>query len=53
MSSFSTAKAGSSFSKVVNRVAFGKERIEINRRGKSIAAVVPIKDLKLLRFLEE
>jgi prevent-host-death family protein len=51
-SNLSTAQARSEFSEVINRVAFGKERVGINRRGKRIAAVVPIEDLELLEALE-
>jgi prevent-host-death family protein len=38
---------------VINRAAFGKERIVLTRRGKEIAAVVPIEDVKLLEELED
>jgi prevent-host-death family protein len=36
----------------VNRVAFGKERIVVQRQGKPIAALVPIEDLEALEALE-
>jgi hypothetical protein len=52
MSSLPAAKIRSEFSDIVNRVAFGKERVGINRRGKIVAAVVPIEDLELLEALE-
>jgi len=52
MSSLPAAKIRSEFSDIVNRVAFGKERVGINRRGKVVAAVVPIEDLELLEALE-
>ena len=39
------------FSTLVNRVAYGKERIVVSRRGKDVAALVPIEDLRLLERL--
>jgi prevent-host-death family protein len=52
MSIVTTVKARESFSEVLNRSAYGKERIVLTRRGKEIAAVVPVEDLKLLEKLE-
>ena len=37
----------------INRVAYGKERIVLRRRGKDIAALVPVEDLALLEELED
>ena len=36
---------------VLNRAAFGKERTIVSRRGKDLAAVIPIEDLRLLERL--
>lgn len=47
------SKAREGFSDTINRVAFGKERVVLRRRGKDIAAVVPIDDLRLLEELED
>lgn len=52
MSTVTTVKARESFSDVINRSAYGKERIVLTRRGKEVAAVVPVEDLKLLEELE-
>jgi prevent-host-death family protein len=41
------------FAEVVNRVAYGGERIVINRRGKEIAALVPVEDVAMLEALED
>lgn len=49
----SAKEARSEFSTVVNRVAFGKERIRLTRRGKGIVAMVPIEDAELLEKLED
>jgi prevent-host-death family protein len=49
----STVKAREQLSTVINRAAFGKERVVLTRRGKEVAAVVPIEDMKLLEELED
>jgi prevent-host-death family protein len=53
MSNISTKEAGGRFSDVISRAAFAKERIVLTRRGKAVAAVVPIEDLELLENLED
>lgn len=53
MSSISTVEARDRFSEVVNRAAFGQERIVLTRRGKALAAVIPIEDLEWLQQLED
>jgi prevent-host-death family protein len=47
------SKAREGFADTINRVAFGKERVVLRRRGKEVAAVVPIDDLRLLEDLED
>jgi prevent-host-death family protein len=39
------------FSEIVNRAAYGKERTIVSRRGKDLAAVIPVEDLQLLERL--
>lgn len=53
MPKVSTVKARDEFSEVINRAAYGKERIVLTRRGKEIVAVVPIEDARLLDELED
>ena len=53
MSSVSTAKARNNFSDIVNRAGYGKERVILTRRGKPVAAVVPIEDVEFLEALED
>jgi len=53
MASITTVSARNDFSTVLNRAAFGKERVILKRRGKAIAAVVPIDDVVLLQSLED
>jgi prevent-host-death family protein len=47
------SEAREGFADTINRVAFGKERVVLRRRGKEVAAVVPIDDLRLLEDLED
>jgi prevent-host-death family protein len=53
MASITTVLARNDFSTVLNRAAFGKERVILMRRGKAIAAVVPMEDVELLQSLED
>ena len=53
MASITTVVARNDFSSVLNRAAFGKERVILMRRGKAIAVVVPMEDLALLQSLED
>ena len=53
MSKVSTVEARDQLSTIINRAAFGKERVVLTRAGKELAAVVPIEDVKLLEDLED
>lgn len=53
MTRISTVRARNELSTLVNRVAFGKERVVLTRRGKELMAMVPLEDLKLLERLLE
>jgi len=53
MGQINTVDARAQFSEIINRAAFGKERVILTRRGKEIVAVVPIEDVKLLEALED
>lgn len=41
------------FADVVNRVAYGGERIVIHRRGKDLVALVPVEDVAMIEALED
>lgn len=41
------------FADAINRAAFGNERVLLRRRGRAVAAVVHIEDLRLLEALED
>ena len=47
------SQARARFSEVVNRAAFGRQRVVLTRRGKPFAAVVPIEHLALLEEMED
>lgn len=49
----SAKEARARFSELVNRVAFGNERIIVTKNGKPAAALVPLDDLALLEKLRE
>ena len=53
MTTLSTVKARENFSDLVNRSAYGKERVVLTRRGRGVAAVIPIEDLNLLEAIED
>lgn len=53
MSHMSTVDAREHFSELINRSAYGKERVVLTRRGKGIAAVIPLEDLNLLEEIED
>ncbi len=48
MDDVSTADLRRNLADLVNRVAFGKERVVLTRHGKQVCALVPIEDLSLL-----
>lgn len=45
----STIDAKEEFSELINRVSHNKERILLTRRGKEIAAIVPLEDFHYLQ----
>jgi prevent-host-death family protein len=49
----SVSEARRRFAEICNRAAYGRERIAIDRHGKSRVAVVPYEDMELLEQLEE
>lgn len=48
-----TLEAKEQFADLVNRVAHNKERIILTRRGKEIAAIVPLEDLKSIELSQD
>ena len=52
MSTLKSTEARDNLAEVLNRVAYAKDRVRITRRGRDIAAVVPIEDLELIERIE-
>jgi prevent-host-death family protein len=48
-----TVAARQNFSELINRVAYGKDRVLLNRRSRPLVAVVPIEDIALLEAMED
>ena len=53
MDSVNTTEIRENLAEVLNRVAYAKDRVRITRRGKQVAAVVPIEDLEYLERMED
>lgn len=53
MGRMTAAEAQAGFAKVIDRAERGKERVLLTRRGKAVAAVVPMEDVKFLEKLED
>ena len=53
MNELAISQARDEFADLVNRVAYGKERIVIKRRGKAIVALIPFEDLEILQDFED
>jgi len=53
MDTRSTTEAREDFAELVNVVSYGKERVVLTRRGKAVAAVVPVEDLEVLEAAED
>jgi prevent-host-death family protein len=53
MTRLRASKARQEFSDTLNRVVYGGERIVLERRGRDLAAIVPMGDLELIRALED
>ncbi|MBI3072801.1 MAG: type II toxin-antitoxin system Phd/YefM family antitoxin [Deltaproteobacteria bacterium] len=48
-----TSEIREDFADTLNRVAYGKERIVLERHGKQVAALIPIEDLSALEEIED
>jgi prevent-host-death family protein len=53
MTRIPTSEARLQFAEVINKVAFGGERIRLQRHGKDVAAIVPIDDLRFIEAIED
>lgn len=53
MAMMTTVEAREHFSELINRTAYGKERVVLTRRGKNLVAIVPLEDLQMLEEIED
>lgn len=47
-----TAEAQDQFSELINQVVHNKDHVILTRRGKEVAAIIPLEDLALLQDLQ-
>jgi prevent-host-death family protein len=47
-----TAEAQEQFSELINQVVHNKDHVILTRRGKEVAAIIPLEDLALLQDLQ-
>lgn len=53
MSSLSVSKLRADLADALNRVAYTKERLVIERQGKELAVLVPVEDLRWMEEMED
>ncbi len=53
MTRMAASKARQEFSETLNQVAYKGKRILLHRRGRDVAALVPVEDLALIEKLED
>ena len=53
MTRLAASKIRERFSDTLNRVAYRGERFLLHRRGKPLAAIVPVEDLRVLEEMED
>lgn len=53
MNSVNATEARNNFLELINRAGYGKERIQIERHGKPVAAIISCEDLARLEALED
>jgi len=53
MTTMSSSHAREHFPEIVSEAAFAKKRFVVTRRGKRLAAIIPIEDLEMIEALED
>ncbi len=53
MTTITASLARKCFPELLNRVGFGQERILVERRGKAVAAIISLEDLRRLEAMED
>ena len=52
MTLMSSSEARDHFPEIISEAAFGKKRFVVTRRGKRLAAIIPVEDLDLIDAIE-
>jgi prevent-host-death family protein len=52
MTSLNSSEARQHFPDLINEAAYAKKRTIVTRRGKKVAAIVPIEDLEIIEAIE-
>ncbi len=53
MPTISEVAARATFAELVSRVAYGRQRVVVTRRGEGVVVLVPAEDIALLELLED
>ena len=53
MTTMSSSQAREHFPEMISETAFAKKRFVVTRRGKRLAAIIPIEDLEMIEALED
>ena len=53
MNSIAVTNARAALSELINKVAFGKERVSLTRQNKLVAYLISVEDMQLLEQLED
>ncbi|WP_420821685.1 type II toxin-antitoxin system Phd/YefM family antitoxin [Pyxidicoccus trucidator] len=53
MAEVSITKARDELAELLNRAAYGKERVVLTRHGKRLVAIIPVEDLEMLEALDD
>ena len=53
MTKLSVSEAREEFSEVINQVSYTGRRVILHRRGKALAAIIPVGDLEVLEAIED
>ncbi len=53
MENIAVTNARNSFSDIINKVSYGKERISLTRQNKPVAYIISVEDMELLERIED
>lgn len=53
MTTMSSSDARDHFPEIISKAAFAKKRFIVTRRGRKLAAIIPIEDLEIIESIED